>query len=245
LNGWISPVWPAPAWVAAVVTTREGGASRGPYASLNLGFSTADDAGITAQNRASLAAGLSVTPRWLSQVHGTDVVNVAQCEDRAQADASVSRTTDFACAILVADCMPILLTDRDGTVVAAAHAGWRGLCHGVIESTVSAMAVEPQKLIAWLGPSIGPASFEVGDDVRDAFIARDKAAHRAFRAYPGRPGKWLCDLAALARMRLRALGVPAVYGGGFCTVADARFYSHRRDQGVSGRMAALIWLKTS
>lgn len=237
---WIVPDWPAPARVRALMTTRSGGVSTGPYASLNLGTRVNDDPAVVERNRALLASHLPEEPRWLMQVHGNRVVDAAGLRQPVEADAAISRTAGVVCAVMVADCLPVLLADRAGTVVGAAHAGWRGLAAGVIENTVVAMAVAPADLVAWLGPAIGPAAFEVGADVRDAFVAQDAGGASAFVDH--KPGKWLADLFTLARRRLHAIGVNEVHGGGLCTVSDpGRFYSHRRDR-VTGRMAALIWL---
>jgi len=240
LADWLVPQWPAPARVKALVTTRNGGVSAGPYASLNLGLRVNDDPVLVERNRALLGEHLPEAPRWLLQVHGNRVVNAGQVKAPVEADGAISRTANTVCAVMVADCLPVLLADRAGTVVGAAHAGWRGLAAGVIESTVRSMAVPPSELIAWLGPAIGPSAFEVGADVRDAFVAGDADAASAFT--PHTPGKWLADIFTLARRRLRAIGIDEIHGGGLCTVSDPRrFYSHRRDK-VSGRMAALIWL---
>ena len=237
---WIVPDWPAPPRVRALVTTRSGGISTGPYTSLNLGMRVNDDPAVVERNRARLSSHLPEEPRWLIQVHGNRVVDAGELHGPIEADAAVSRTTGAVCAVMIADCMPVLLTDRAGTVVGAAHAGWRGLAAGVVEHTVQAMAVPPADLVAWLGPAIGPAAFEVGPDVRDAFVVQDAGAASAFVDH--KPGKWLADLFTLARRRLHAIGVNDVHGGGLCTVADpGRFYSHRRDR-ITGRMAALIWL---
>jgi YfiH family protein len=236
---WIVPDWPAPASVKALVTTRLGGVSRGPYASLNLGSRTGDDSNAVCENRARLERVLPQAPRWLDQQHGNMVVEADALEAPVAADASIARHTDTVCAILVADCVPVLLTDRAATCVAAAHAGWRGLASGVLENTLEGMAVAPEDVLAYLGPGIGRDAFEVGSDVRDAFVMRDAGAQDAFR--PLREGKWLADLFQLARRALTRAGVAAVYGGGQCTVSDpARFYSYRRDR-TTGRMAALIW----
>jgi purine-nucleoside/S-methyl-5'-thioadenosine phosphorylase / adenosine deaminase len=239
--GLIRPDWPAQ--VGAAVTTREGGASAGRYAGLNLGLRGGDDEPAVRENRRRLQALLPSPPAWLRQVHGTRVADadaVRAGGTEPEADAAVARRPGTVCAVLVADCMPVLLADEAATVVGVAHAGWRGLCGGVLEATVGAMRVEPGKLMAWLGPAIGPRVYEVGDEVREAFLARDRAAAQAFRA--ARPGHWLLDLYAVARQRLAASGVVRVHGGGLCTYSDpARFYSYRRD-GSTGRMAALIWL---
>ncbi len=233
------PDWPAPARVRALVTTRAGGVSRGPYASMNPADHVGDDPAAVAENRARLRKWLPAEPLWLNQVHGTAVYRVEQGGSR-EADAAVSRTPGAVCAVLTADCLPVLLCDRAGTVVAAAHAGWRGLAAGVIEATVAAMASPAAELLAWLGPAIGPAAFQVGEEVRAAFLAVDPDAAAAFVA--DGPGKWRADLYDLARRRLARVGVMAVYGGGLCTHSDARrFFSYRRD-GPTGRMASLVWL---
>lgn len=241
---WIVPDWPAPPAVRAFFTTRAGGISPPPFDSMNLGPRSGDALPNVERNRAILRACVPSVPAWLRQVHGNTVVAAATVAGQAEieADASWTDQPGVACAVMVADCMPVFLCDRDGGAVAVAHAGWRGLSGGVIEATVRAMGVPGDHLLAWLGPAIGPDNFEVGADVLQAFVAHDPAARMAFRPYPDRPGKWLCDLYALARQRLAALGVSAVGGGGICTVAERRMFSHRRDQGRSGRMAALIWL---
>lgn len=239
------PDWPAPPGVRALVTTRTcaGGQSAAPYARFNLAAHVGDAAAVVAANRQRLhhvPFDVPAEPIWLSQVHGTRVVTAQDAAVNAEADASVTHTAGLVCAVLTADCLPLLLCAEDGSTVAAAHAGWRGLAEGVIEATVAAMRSEPMRLLVWLGPAIGPAAFEVGDEVRDAFVSRDSHASAAFVSHG--PGKWLCDLYLLARQRLAALGVARVYGGGLCTFGDAqRFYSYRRD-GVTGRMASLIWI---
>ena len=240
--GFVRPDWQAP--VGALVTTREGGASAGAYASLNLGLRSGDDEAAVRENRRRLEGLLPSPPVWLRQVHGTRVADadaVRAGGGLPEADAAVARQPGTVCAVLVADCMPVLLADASARVVAAAHAGWRGLCAGVLEATVEAMRVDPRGLIAWLGPAIGPRVYEVGEEVRAAFVARDASAAGAFRA--ARPGHWLLDLYAVARQRLAAGGVMRVHGGGgLCTYSDPeRFFSYRRD-GQTGRMAALIWL---
>jgi YfiH family protein len=238
---WIVPDWPVPARVRALITSRNGGGSDGVYASMNLGLRVEDDTASVASNRAVLKTFLPAEPRWLDQVHGTVVVKAEAVTCPVEADAALASTPACVCAVMVADCLPVLFADRAGSVVAAAHAGWRGLAAGVIENTVRALPARPQDLLAYLGPAIGPTAFEVGEDVRDAFLATDPAAADAFRAH--RPGKWLADLFALARQRLAKAGVRSIHGGGLCTYSDpARFFSHRRDR-VTGRMAALIWLE--
>ncbi len=239
----IAPDWQVPANVRAMVTTRAGGVSRGAFASLNLGFRAGDDRAAVEENRRRLSALLPEAPRWLRQVHGTIVADadaLARSAAPPEADAAVARRAGTVCAVLVADCMPVLLVDDDGCVVGAAHAGWRGLNAGVIEATVAAMRVPASRLQAWLGPAIGPRAYEVGDEVREAFLARDEQATRAFS--PSRAGHWLLDLYAVARQRLRTCGVQRVSGGDWCTHSEPqRFFSYRRDR-VTGRMAALIWL---
>jgi len=236
---WIVPGWPAPANVKALITTRAGGVSKGPFASFNLGLRTGDDPQAVAANRDRLNSLLPQQPSWLRQVHGTSVIEADTLAGRPEADAGIARRPGTVCAVLVADCIPVLLADRAGTTVAIAHAGWRGLAGGVIENTTRRMTVDPRGLIAYLGPGIGPGVFEVGADVRDAFLARDADAAAAFT--PHGSGKWLADLFLLTRQRLRRAGVGEVHGGTLCTYSDARrFFSYRRER-RTGRMAALIW----
>jgi polyphenol oxidase len=239
----IFPRWPAPSHVRSASTTRAGGVSGPPYDSLNLGAHVGDAADAVAVNRASLRQQLNLPaePLWLEQVHGRQVVDAATAGRRPAADACLCRESGRVCVVMTADCLPVLFCDRAGTVVAAAHAGWRGLAAGVLEATVEALAVAPEQVLAWLGPAIGPEAFEVGEEVREAFTAVHKDADAAFVARSN--GRWLADLYRLARLRLRAVGVDAVYGGGFCTFSDPeRFYSFRRDR-TTGRMASLIWLE--
>jgi YfiH family protein len=237
----IAPEWPAPDGVRALITTRIGGVSCGLYAGLNLGDHVGDDPAAVAQNRARLAAHLPASPLWLRQVHGIEVADPGRDRPGREADASFTRQPGRVLAVLTADCLPVLLAEESGSAIAIAHAGWRGLAAGVIERTIAALGVAPRRLVAYLGPAIGPGAFEVGHDVRDAFLRNDAAAASAF--VPAAPDKWLADLPALARLRLAKIGTTRVYGGNLCTFADpARFYSHRRD-GVTGRMASLIWLE--
>jgi len=246
---WLRLQWPAPARVRAVCTTRAGGESLSPFDSFNLGARVGDDPQRVTAHRAQLGAALGARPVFLHQVHGFDVIAVrADTPDGVQADGAQTRQSGLACTAQVADCLPVLLCDRAGEQVAALHAGWRGLAGtsggGVVERGVAAMDAAPGELLAWLGPCIGPQAFEVGDDVRQAFVAVDPAAAACFSAF--RPGKWLADLPALARQRLRAAGVQAIYGNdgspAWCTVSEpARFFSFRRD-GICGRMAAAIAL---
>lgn len=241
-HDWIIPDWPAPPCVHSLITARNGGGSAGAYASFNLGLRAGDDATAVHANRQQLRACLPQEPKWLRQVHGANAVIADGLAEIPEADASISRHAGTVCAVMIADCLPVLLCDQAGSVVGIAHAGWRGLSSGVVENAVRAMNVTPGELLAYLGPAIGPDAFEVGSDVRDAFLAADPAADDAFK--PCREGKWLADLFKLARRRLARCGVQRVFGGGLCTYRNpARFYSYRRDQ-VTGRMAALIWLAT-
>ena len=244
---WIVPDWPAPVRVQARMTTRDGGVSTGPWAGssgggLNLGLGSGDDPTAVLRNRRLVADRLPSEPAWLRQVHGTAAVDLSQpVEDPIIADASFTATAGRVCAILVADCLPVLFTDRRGSRVAAAHAGWRGLAGGVLESTLVASGLAPDETLAWIGPAIGPTRFEVGDDVRLAFVVDAVPAAAACFAPLG-AGKWLADLPRLARLRLEAAGVSAIHASGLCTASDRdRFYSYRRD-GTTGRQAALIWL---
>ena len=238
----ILPDWPAPPRVRAVSTTRLGGVSPAPYDALNLADHVGDDPAHVARNRALLRDRLALPaePLWLEQVHGRDWVDAGTASPGCAADAAVARAPGQICTVMTADCLPVLLCTRGGEAVAAAHAGWRGLAAGVIEQAVLALHTQPEEILAWLGPAIGPGAFEVGGEVRDTFVAEDSGAAADFRARG--PGKWLADLFALARRRLASMGVTRVYGGGLCTYSDrARFYSFRRD-GATGRMASLIWL---
>ncbi len=275
---WIVPDWPAPAGVRALVTSRAGGVSVSPYDSMNPAAHVGDAPAAVAENRRILRQALPSEPLWLNQVHGIRVVEVSlppmqsslsalkgatgevsespptlhfqRGEVTPEADASLTRQPGLVCAVLTADCLPVLFCDDAGKVVAAAHAGWRGLAAGVLEETVRAMRVAPERILAWLGPAIGPGSFEVGEEVREAFVAGNPLAGIAFRpALPGTldesPRKWLADLRVLARIRLAAVGVERVYADASCTFKDARrFFSYRRD-GQTGRMASLIWIEGS
>lgn len=242
--------WPAPAHVHAVVSTRRGGVSLSPWDSLNLGTHVGDDPAHVRENRSRLLAALRAIapaqgPQWLNQVHGTTVVEAEVDAGRRvvfvpDADAVATRTPGLPCVVMTADCLPVFFTDRAGRRVAAAHAGWRGLCDGVLESTLSTFA-QPSDVMAWLGPAIGPEAFEVGDEVRAAFLQRHAEAEAYFRPSPN-AGRWLADIYGLARLRLILAGIGSVHGGGFCTVADReRFFSYRRD-GQTGRMASVIWI---
>lgn len=263
---WLVPQWPVASHIGSVFTTRAGGVSRTPYDSLNLGRPSDDDPAAVDNNRARLQTALGLAPIFMSQVHGVETVvlpvpPVSGRPGAIEADACVSATPGVVCTVRVADCLPVLLTNTQGTVVAAAHAGWRGLANGVLERNFRAFeelvlrrpesgAQGPvaDRTLAWLGPCIGAAAFEVGPEVRDAFLAQDPDAQQCFTAKTG--GKWLADLAALARRRLHALGLSKIYGNDgnaqWCTVGNpSLFFSHRRDNvalGGSGRMAACIWI---
>lgn len=241
--------WPdLPASVSVLSTTRRGGVSAAPYddgaggGGLNLGTHVGDAEDAVTRNRTLLRQQLPSEPVWLTQVHGTRVINLDSTPASTEADASIATRTGVVCAIMTADCTPVLLADRRGRVVGAAHAGWRGLASGVLEATVNAMRdAGAEDILAWLGPGIGPQAFEVGEDVKEAF-AHLQANHPVFRALEGRPGKFLADLPELARRALAGVGVTQVAGGEQCTVSDSeRFYSFRRDR-TTGRMASMIWL---
>jgi polyphenol oxidase len=245
---WIFPDWPAPRAVHAAVTTREGpGVSRAPFERFNLGLRSGDDTQAVCSNRSAMrqSLGLPAEPRWLRQVHGAAVAELGPLPsaEEPEADAAVSRLPGTVLVILTADCLPVLFCADDGSAIGAAHAGWRGLSIGVLEQTIEQMQRPAASLMAWLGPCIGAASYEVGEDVHKAFNHPNRAVEGAFVAT--RPGHWLCDLASLAQRRLKAAGVTRIYGGGFDTRTDARFYSYRRDGARSGRFANLIWLADS
>ena len=211
----IRPDWAVPPHVHAVMTTRN-------------------------TTEADLRALLPSEPAWLRQVHGVHIVDLDQSNGSREGDAAITRHTEMVCAIRVADCMPVLLADEAGKVIGAAHAGWRGLCAGVIEETIGAMRIPGERLIAWLGPAIGPKAYEVGDEVRTAFLRHDAASETAFA--PSRPGHWQLDLYAVARQRLSSRGVERIFGGGYCTYTDSqRFHSYRRDR-TRERMAAFVWM---
>ncbi|MHB1654856.1 MAG: peptidoglycan editing factor PgeF [Burkholderiales bacterium] len=237
---WIYPDWPAPARIRALVTTRAGGVSQGAYAGLNLGDHVGDSAVDVAQNRTRLREELPGDPRWLKQTHGSTVAYADYLAELVEADAAVARQANTVCAVLTADCLPVLFCAEDASVVGAAHAGWRGLAAGVLEQAVTVMDHPPEKIMAWLGPAIGPSAFEVGAEVREIFVAAQPQSVTAFKNKGN--GKWLADIYALARLRLRQMGVTRIYGGEWCTYQDSeRFYSFRRD-GETGRMASLIWI---
>lgn len=239
----ITPSWPAPANVKALQTTRTGGVSLAPYHGLNLGVHVNDDAIAVTKNRQLLSPYLPGEPVWVNQVHGVEVIDAAQSTCLQNADASFATKPNVVCVAMTADCLPVLLCDKAGTVVAAVHAGWRGLCDGAIEAAVNKLPVEKSEILAWLGPAIGPDAFEVGDEVRQQFMQHDSHAERAFKQHDS---KWLCNMYLIAQQRLNKLGVSQIFGGSinenFCTYTDEdRFFSFRRDN-VTGRMASLIWL---
>lgn len=243
----INPEWLAPATVMACCTTRAGGVSKSPWRALNLGDHVGDAAKDVQKNRELLADRCGFQDQnvaWLRQVHSTNVFEITRqtVNDWPEADASFTREPGLVCAILTADCLPVVLCDQAGTVVGAAHAGWRSLCGGVLENLIARMNVPAHRLIAWMGPAIGPDKFEVGPEVRDAFVSNHPAAREAFTIEGARSGHYMADIYKLAQHRLNGAGIQAVSGGGLCTVTDAaRFYSYRRD-GQTGRMTTLIWI---
>lgn len=239
----VVPDWPAPPRVRAFSTTRAGGVSDPPFESLNLSFSSGDDPERVEQNRSRVISALNLPepPRWLKQVHGTRVVDAEMALDRPHADASIASRPGQVLAVMTADCVPVLLCDRGGRRIGAAHAGWRGLAAGVLQSAVAALEGDPSELLAWLGPGIGPQAFEVGPEVREAFTTDDPEAARCFRK--GNGDRLLADLYQLARRRLGRAGVNAVFGGEYCTFSEpAKFFSYRREGKRSGRMGTFIWL---
>ena len=240
MSDWLIPDWPAPTQVKACVTTRAGGVSLAPFDSLNLGDHVEDSPEAVLENRRRLTQAFHIQPAWLRQVHGVSVVE-ADPGCIAEADGSWTSTPGIACTSMTADCLPALFCNRAGTRVAAAHAGWRGLAAGVLEAAVESLETEPADVLVWLGPAIGPQAFEVGPEVREAFVQQLPSTTQAF--VPSRnPGKFMADIYQLARLRLAARGITAVYGGGFCTVSDPRFFSYRRSP-LTGRFASLIWLE--
>nr|WP_218178219.1 peptidoglycan editing factor PgeF [Pseudomonas gingeri] len=240
VSDFLIPDWPAPARVRSCVTTRAGGVSLAPFDSLNLGDHVDDDPLAVAENRRRLNSAFDIRLAWLRQVHGVVVVE-ADPAVTAEADGSWTATPGVACTAMTADCLPALFCDRAGTRVAAAHAGWRGLAAGVLEATADSLDVPASEILVWLGPAIGPEAFEVGAEVREAFVSGHPQASDAF--VPSRnAGRFMADIYALARLRLAARGITAVHGGGFCTVSDPRFYSYRRSP-RTGRFASLIWLE--
>ena len=240
MNDWLIPDWPAPAGVKACVTTRAGGVSLAPFDSLNLGDHVEDSPEAVLENRRRLTAAFAIQPAWLRQVHGVVVVE-ADPGRIAEADGSWTGTPGIACTAMTADCLPALFCNKSGTRVAAAHAGWRGLAAGVLEAAADSLDAAPADVLVWLGPAIGPKAFEVGPEVREAFMQQHPQTAQAF-VPSHNPGKFLADIYQLARLRLAARGITAVYGGGLCTVTDPRFFSSRRSP-RTGRFASLIWLE--
>jgi YfiH family protein len=242
MTDFIYPNWPAPAHIKALTTTRHGGFSPAPFDSLNLGDHVGDKDLKVKQNRNILIqrAELPEPPRWLSQSHGCEVIDSSQWKTGEQADGIISNTINHVCPILTADCLPILLSNRQGDTVAAIHAGWRGLANGIVERAIASFSCNTQDILVWLGPAIGPEQFEVGQDVVNAFVGHDVLAKQAFRQTD--ETHYLADIYLLARQHLNALGVSEIYGGQFCTVNDPeRFFSYRRDK-ATGRMASVIWI---
>lgn len=240
-RSWLPVKWPAPEHIHAGCTTRLGGVSRPPYDSFNLAMHVQDDPQCVSDNRRRLAAylGLPDEPRWLQQVHGCEV----STDDRVleTADACVTQTRGRVCVVMTADCLPLLMTDRKGTCVAAVHAGWKGLANNAISQTIEKMPVATSQLLVWLGPAIGPQAFEVGEEVREEFLGQNASFADCF-VTGKQPGKWLLNIYQLARLQLAACAVENIYGGSFCTYHDKqRFYSYRRDK-TTGRMASLIWM---
>lgn len=237
---WIKPDWPVPTHVKSCVTTRAGGVSVDNYSSLNLGLHVDDDPQAVAENRRRLQQTLGYQQAaWLEQTHSTLVVK-ADISKVLNADASWTNEKGIASVVMTADCLPVLFCDKKGHYVAAAHAGWRGLLNGILEATIEALPVSADQILVWLGPAIGPKKFEVGQEVRDAFMAHSSLTEQAFVS-SGNQGRYLADIYQLARLRLEAKGITTIFGGGFCTVSDERFYSYRR-QNQTGRMASLVWL---
>lgn len=242
MQQFIQPNWPAPATVKAYTTTRQGGVSGAPFNNFNLGDHVGDDDNAVAQNRLLLRNTLQLLaePKWLKQIHSTQVILAEQITADTQADAAYTRQAKVVCAILTADCLPMLICDRAGTIVAAVHAGWRGLASGIIEQTIQTLQTPPADLLIWLGPAIGADVYEVGAEVRAQFITADPLAEQAFKANANQ--RWLANMYLLATLRLKHCGVTAIYGGDYCTYSDPeRFFSYRRD-GQTGRIASLIWL---
>ncbi len=259
-NHYIVPDWPVPDSVKSIITTRKGGVSTGPYTSLNPAFHVGDNPENVARNRQLISQQIKLnsSPQWLEQVHGVDVFEARAGERKAAgtesldrypgneepcADAVVTSERGLPCAVMTADCLPVLFCNRSADRVGVAHAGWRGLQAGVLENTCASFKESPDQLMAWLGPAIGPRQFEVGEEVRDAFLATSLKTSVAFKANRDNPGHWFADLYLLAKIRLHRFGLNAIYGGDFCTYSDSeRFFSYRRDR-VTGRMASIIWLE--
>lgn len=242
-ESFISVNWPAPDSVRAIITTRNGGQSLTPYASFNLAEHVGDNPISVQKNRQALvrSAQLPAEPLWLKQTHSTRVIDASQWQADVEADAIICDVPNLVCVVMTADCLPVLITDKSGSQIAAVHAGWRGLLHGIIENTLAKFNAPASELIVWLGAAIGPEAFEVGPEVKEAFVAIDSLAESAF--VPSHSDRFLADIYQLARQRLSAQGVSAIYGGDYCTYTEKeRFFSYRRD-GITGRMATLIWIE--
>lgn len=243
MSGGFSAQWPAPASVRSWITTRAGGASVAPYSSLNLATHVGDEQGRVLENRKrlQLQIGLKQSPQWLDQVHGTTVLELPfDLAEPPRADGCWTRQPQTPCAVLTADCLPVLITNRSGTQVAALHAGWRGLLAGVLAQGVQRFDEPRDQLLVWIGPAVGQCSYEVGEEVRELFCQQDERAESCFN--PSTNGRWLASMVELAKLRLQQIGVEAVYGGGWDTATDAQFFSYRRD-GITGRFATLIWIE--
>ena len=242
MSNFISPSWSAPSHIKAYCTTRKNGVSEGPYAEFNLGFHRGDNKESVQKNREQLkkTCQLAAEPLWLKQTHSNLVINADAYYENIDSDGCYTNKKNQACVVMTADCLPILLCNRQGTEIAAIHAGWRGLANGIIEVGLNHFQSSPHEIMAWFGPAIGPHYFEVGEEVRDAFIQHDPDAAQAFKV---KEKKWLANLYELARLRLNKKGVTQIYGGDMCTFSDSkRFYSYRRDGQNSGRLATLIWM---
>lgn len=246
----VSPNWPAPTWVRAITTTREGGVSKGSFVNFNLGLHVNDNPYHVARNRLLLSQSFNFKyePQWLNQSHSTNVIEIKSTDtnnaQQLEADGAWTKLTYVPCVVLTADCLPLLLCDTQGTFVGALHCGWRGIADGIIENAIKAIRLQSAgEILAWLGPAIGQNHFEVGEEVREKFLKHSLVASSAFVA--GKPGKWMANLYTLAQQRLNDMGVHRVYGGDYCTYTDSsQFYSYRRDK-ETGRMASLIWLALS
>lgn len=243
----ILPQWPAPAMVKAISTTRTGGCSQAPYDSFNLATHVGDNEAVVSNNRSLLAKLLPAEPAWLNQIHSNMILDAATLLTPADADGSYTTQSDIVSVVMTADCLPVLVCNKQGTGVAALHAGWRGLANGIIEKGLQQLIQftqsRPDELLIWLGPAIGPEAFEVGEEVRDRFMQQNPASQNSFIS-ASTPGKWLADIYKLAKLSLSQLGVENIYGGDYCTYMQAeRFFSYRRE-GKTGRMASLIWIES-
>ena len=235
---WLEADWPAPDFIKAGTTTRKGGVSTAPYTGFNLATHVGDELARVKQNRDLLD--VPHYPQWLEQVHSTTAVLLPNDENIPKADAAYTSNKKVVCTVMTADCLPLLITDKQGSCVAAIHAGWRGLCDGIIEATIKKLPVEAESLLVWLGPAIGPDVYEVGEEVYDAFTGTDDEAKQAFTSVSDE--HWLFDIYHLAKLRLKKTGVTQIYGGNRCTLSEEQeFFSYRRD-GVTGRMASMIWI---